>query len=172
MIELEQHGPTAVIRFDDPPLGTMTQKAADEMLIAVERAIASSGTKVIVITGTGDVFVRHFDLATIEKAAVMLAAGHVSPEDIGESTFPRLIRVCAESPQPVIAAINGMCMGGGFELALGCDLRIATETVMHIGLPEIKAGIFPGGGGTWTKKYYSKCRGAGILSKQNVGPPD
>jgi enoyl-CoA hydratase len=48
----------------------------------------------------------------------------------------------------VVAAINGLCMGGGFELSLACDLRIANPAVGAIGLPETKIGIFPGGGGT------------------------
>jgi enoyl-CoA hydratase/carnithine racemase len=52
------------------------------------------------------------------------------------------------APIPVIAAINGVCMGGGFEIALSCTLRIAGSTVERIGLPEIRVGIFPGSGGT------------------------
>ena len=147
MIQSEHRGSVAVIRYDNPPLGTMTAKAAGEFLVAVEAALASDNTRVIILTGTGDVFVRHFDLASIEKAALALNSGKISVEEIGDNPFARLMKVCSESPKPVIAAINGMCMGGGFELALCCDIRIASEAVEHIGLPEIRAGIFPGGGG-------------------------
>src|SRR5262249_54107740 len=59
-----------------------------------------------------------------------------------------LVDTIYEAPKPVVAAINGLCMGGGFELTLACDLRIASPKVEAIGLPETRVGIFPGGGGT------------------------
>ena len=54
----------------------------------------------------------------------------------------------AAAEKPVVAAINGLCMGGGFEMTLACDIRICAPDVPSIGLPETRVGIFPGGGGT------------------------
>ena len=62
--------------------------------------------------------------------------------------FHALTDMIATIEKPVIAAINGLCMGGGFELSLACDLRIVGNAVTAIGLPETRVGIFPGGGGT------------------------
>lgn len=148
MIELQQNSGVATIRYSNPPQGTIGNRGAAEFLAALDGVLADDSVHAVVVCGHGDVFIRHYHLASIEKTASALRSGAVNAEDIVDHPFARLTARIASSPKPVIAAINGVCMGGGFELALACDLRIANDDVRHIGLPEIKAGIFPGGGGT------------------------
>jgi enoyl-CoA hydratase len=64
------------------------------------------------------------------------------------ASFHNLVRRIADTPAPLIAAVRGQCLGGGFELALACDLRFAAEGGYQIGLPEVNLGLFPGSGGT------------------------
>ena len=126
----------------------MTAEGAGLMLAAVQAAVADPAIRVLVLTGTEDVFVRHYDVAEIVAIGEAVQAGQLKPEDFERGGFADMIRAVSESPKPIIAAINGVCMGGGFELALACDLRIAGNQVPLIGLPETRIGIFPGGGGT------------------------
>lgn len=147
-VETETHGATRLIRYANPPRHYMTAAGAGLMLAAVEAAVADPAIRVLVLTGTEDVFVRHYDVAEIVAVGEAVQAAQLKPEDFERGGFADMIRAVFESPKPVIAAINGVCMGGGFELALACDLRIAGNQVPLIGLPETRIGIFPGGGGT------------------------
>ncbi len=141
-------GATRLIRYANPPRHYMTAEGAGLMLAAVEAAVGDPAIRVLVLTGTDDVFVRHYDVSEIVAAGEAVRAGQLTPEDFERGGFAGMIRAIFESPKPVIAAINGVCMGGGFELALACDLRIASAHVLLIGLPETRVGIVPGGGGT------------------------
>jgi enoyl-CoA hydratase/carnithine racemase len=97
-----------------------------------------------------DIFVRHYDVGELSEASDA-AAGQAPPPNPAErrsSPFAEFVDLIAAMDKPVIAAINGLCMGGGFELSLACDIRIAGRDVPSIGLPEVRVGIFPGGGGT------------------------
>lgn len=99
--------------------------------------------RVVVIRGAGKAFSAGADLNVFLKANPVWISKFV--KDYGTSyTLGKIIR---EMPKPVIAAVHGYCLGGGFELACWCDLIIASESAVF-GQPEVKVGLIPGGGGT------------------------
>jgi 3-hydroxyacyl-CoA dehydrogenase len=132
----ERRGDVAVLQIDNPPvngLGHVTRRTLAEGL---ERALDDSAVRVVVITGTDKVFSGGADIREFN-----------TPAALAEPNLLQLIDQVERSPKPVIAAINGVCMGGGLELALGCNYRIATPDAT-LGLPEVKIGLLPGAGGT------------------------
>lgn len=145
---VEQRGAVAVVRFNNPPSGLIAMKGAAHLADSIEDLFRDSSVRVIVLTGgLPGVFIRHADVSQILRAGEALAAKRVEPAGLIASPFARLNRLCETAPVPVIAAINGTCMGGGLEIALCCTYRIACRSVAEIGLPEIRLGIFPGSGG-------------------------
>ncbi|MGH6987582.1 MAG: enoyl-CoA hydratase/isomerase family protein [Caulobacteraceae bacterium] len=151
LASMERRGGAAVISYANPPLGTMTAKGAEEVLEAVKTLAEDPACRAIVLTGGLEgVFIRHYDVG--ELASLSERLGEAPPAaaraPTGGGAFAQLVDLIWSAPKPVIAAINGLCMGGGFEIALACDLRIASADVTAIGLPETRVGIFPGGGGT------------------------
>ena len=132
----ERRGSVAVLQIDNPPvngLGHVTRRTLSEGL---ERALDDGAVKVVVITGTDKVFSGGADIREFN-----------TPAALAEPNLLQLIEQVEQSPKPVIAAINGVCMGGGLELSLGCNYRIATPDA-SMGLPEVKIGLLPGAGGT------------------------
>ena len=152
LVTVERRGGAAVLTYANPPFGTMTAAGSNEMLAAVEAAVADPEVRSIVITGgVPGIFVRHYDVGELSAASDALAGGpppEPRPGARAGGGFGALVDLLASAPKPVVAAINGLCMGGGFEMTLACDLRIAGTDVTAIGLPETRIGIFPGGGGT------------------------
>jgi enoyl-CoA hydratase/carnithine racemase len=154
LVTTQRRGAVAVITYANPPFGTMTAAGSNEMLDAVSAAIGDAAVRVLVLTGgVPGIFIRHYDVGELSQISDRLSEGPLPappPADPGArpTGFHGLADTIAASDKPVIAAINGLCMGGGFELALACDLRIAGTDVEAIGLPETRIGIFPGGGGT------------------------
>jgi 3-hydroxyacyl-CoA dehydrogenase len=130
------NGSVAVITLNNPPvngLGLETRTAAVE---GIRKAQADDAVKAIVITGAGKAFSGGADIKEFN-----------SPKAMTEPTLHTLINVAENSTKPVIAAIHSVCMGGGLELALGCNYRVALPSA-QIALPEVKLGLLPGAGGT------------------------
>ena len=126
----------AIITIDNPPINSMGLATRQGMEAALRLALAAVDVRAIVITGANKVLTGGADIREFGKPIAMQ-----SP------TLHDLIRMFEASAKPVIAAINGVCMGGGTEISLGCHYRVAAPGVM-IGLPEVKIGILPGAGGT------------------------
>jgi enoyl-CoA hydratase/carnithine racemase len=153
LVTSDRRGAAMVVTYANPPLGTMTAAGSQEMFDAVKAAIDDADVRCIILTGgLPDIFVRHYDVGELTVLGERLAD---APPPSRPATpappaggFLGLTDLVAAAPKPVIAAINGLCMGGGFELSLACDIRIAGRSVASIGLPETRVGIFPGGGGT------------------------
>jgi enoyl-CoA hydratase len=131
----------ALITVNRPDkLNALNQQVRDDVLAALERIATDDGIGVVVITGAGEkAFIAGADIGEFEGR---------SPFDQRQAMrSPRIFDVMASFPKPVIAMINGYCLGGGCELAMSCDLRIASETA-RFGQPEINLGLIPGGGGS------------------------
>ncbi len=151
---VERRGGVAILTYANPPFGTMTAAGSQEMLDAFRPLAADPAVRSVIVTGgLPDVFIRHYDVGELSDMSDAAQGAPPPPPPTEPASRPRqgflaLVDEIFEAPKPVVAAINGLCMGGGFELSLACDLRIASPKVAAIGLPETRVGIFPGGGGT------------------------
>jgi 3-hydroxyacyl-CoA dehydrogenase len=135
-VTYEIRGDVAVLRMSNPPvngLGIATRRGLVESL---DRALDDDAVRAVVVTGDTRAFSGGADIREFNK-----------PEASQEPTLPTVIDRFERSTKPVVAAIEGLALGGGLELALGMNARVADGTAL-IGLPEVKLGILPGAGGT------------------------
>ncbi len=151
-VDLEVVGGTAIIRFSNPDNGYMTDDTSAGLLEALDRIESDDVIRAAILTGADDgVFIRHFDVKVLEERGRALAArGLTFTEDrpVPPSPLHDALKRMETCPKPLIAALNGVTMGGGFEIALGCDIRLAEAGDYRIGLPEANIGLLPGAGGT------------------------
>jgi len=135
-------GPTAVIQLHRPDKkNSLNSKLRQEIQELLEELAGDATTRVVIVTGGEEIFCAGADISEIQEATSAEATYNHARE------FQLLFDQIEALPQPVIAAVSGYALGGGCELALACDFRIASESA-RFGLPEIKIGAFPGGGGT------------------------
>ncbi|NHZ43767.1 3-hydroxyacyl-CoA dehydrogenase NAD-binding domain-containing protein [Massilia aquatica] len=130
------NGSVAVITLNNPPVNGLGLETRTAAVAGIRRALADDAVKAIVITGAGKAFSGGADIKEFN-----------SPKALTEPSLHSLIQVAESSTKPVIAAIHTVCMGGGLELALGCNYRVAMPGA-QIALPEVKLGLLPGAGGT------------------------
>ena len=138
---LEKRERVAIITINRPDKrNALNIKTREEGAALLEELRDDASVGVVVFTGAGDkAFIAGADIAEF--------AGRTSMTQRSVMMMRSLFTAIDTFPKPVIAMVNGYCLGGGCELALACDLRFASDTA-SFGQPEINLGIIPGGGGT------------------------
>jgi enoyl-CoA hydratase len=165
----------AVVTITHPPRGYMNVETARELDAALDRIESEEAARVVVFTGgLADVFIRHYDVGEIAAMLKLVARGQLRPPTEGGGVQPihALFDRVDRFAKPTIAAINGFCMGGGFEFALTCDIRLAQEGEYFIGLPEARIGILPGAGGTQRlPRVIGEARALDFILRGRTVPP-
>ncbi|PIQ84241.1 MAG: enoyl-CoA hydratase [Candidatus Omnitrophica bacterium CG11_big_fil_rev_8_21_14_0_20_63_9] len=132
----------AILTIDHRPVNALNRQTLQELGSVVEQLSTEASVKSVVITGAGSLaFVAGADIKEVSQLGSSQEARDMSV--LGQTVFLKLQRL----RKPVIAAINGVCLGGGLELAMACHLRISGDRA-RFGQPEVNLGIIPGWGGT------------------------
>ncbi|MCL6597861.1 MAG: enoyl-CoA hydratase [Alicyclobacillus macrosporangiidus] len=141
-VRLENRNGVAVLTLDNPPLNVLSVDMGRKIRAAVDQVGTDNQVFAVVITGQGNrAFMAGADIKEFPEYIAQGIAEEMALQF--DETMTRLY----ELGKPTIAALNGVTLGGGLELALACDFRIAEEQI-QIGFPEVKLGVFPGAGGT------------------------
>ena len=134
-VHYETRGNIALLSIDNPPVNPLSSGVRQGLFDGVSNALADDAIEAIVLTGMHRAFIAGADISEFGAAAT---------EGVG---LGEALDKMEGSTKPIIAAINGTAFGGGLEVALCCDYRIAAATA-PVGLPEVKLGLLPGAGGT------------------------
>src|SRR6266571_4821505 len=136
-VRIERHGSTAVVLLDNPPVNCLDRTQRRDLLAALEDVEHDPAVTAAVVTGAGRTFSAGADLGEFDRGEALL-----------EPSLHLTITGALDAMRtPVVAAIRGVALGGGLELALACHHRVA-EPDAELGLPEITLGFIPGAGGT------------------------
>jgi 3-hydroxyacyl-CoA dehydrogenase len=134
LVRLERDGEIAVIVIDNPPINAGSAAVRQGLMAAVQTLRTDDTLHGAVLMGAGQTFIAGSDLREFGQP-------------LNDPQLPAVIAAMEACGKPVVAALHGAALGGGFELALGCDARVASPGTV-IGLPEVTLGIIPGAGGT------------------------
>ena len=142
LIRLEKEAPLAIVRLTNPPLNVLHPQMVAELDACFTALATDPEVVAAIITGDGDrTFCAGFDIKAFPS---MMAPGGAEP--LANALHAGLGKIM-NLGKPTIAAVNGLALGGGLELAMACDLRVVAANA-QLGQPEIKLGLFPGAGGT------------------------
>ncbi len=140
-LELEQNGPVLIISINRPQaMNALNTRFFEEMNLVLDAEANQAEVKAIIITGLGKAFVAGADISEMVDKNQEEGAAFSS---FGQATFNRI----ENYEKPIIAAVNGFALGGGMELAMACDFRLASEKA-KFGQPEVNLGLIPGYAGT------------------------
>lgn len=131
---------TTLVVVRNPPVNALHPDVADEILVAVREIAAKGSARTVVLTGVGKYFVAGGDIRYFTSLDAATAEAYALRIQAMQDALQLLT-------MPVIAAVNGVALGGGCELMMACDIRIADEKALF-GLPEVSLGVIPGAGGT------------------------
>lgn len=156
-INLLREGPVAIVELDNPPLNVITLRLAQELKAACGELAEDDGVRVVVFRSANrGIFSGGADITMMSKLdeGAEVLQDFLAVVDV----FDQVERL----PMPTICQLEGIALGGGFELALACDFRIASDDLMQVGLPEVRLGLLPGGGGT---QRLPRIVGAGVATE-------
>jgi enoyl-CoA hydratase len=141
VVLFERRGRVALVTMNRPEKrNALDGQMRCAFLGVMDRIRRETDTRAVVITGAGDkAFIAGADISEFE--------GRSPVDQFRVMRLPTVFDAIERFPKPVIAAVNGFCLGGGMELALACDIRLASANA-QFGQPEVNLGIIPGGGGT------------------------
>ena len=139
-VRLEVTDGIGTIRLERPPMNALNAQVQEELRAAASAATTDADVRAVVVYGGEKVFAAGADIKEMAEMSYVDMAERVG---LLSSAFDAIARI----PKPVVAAVNGYALGGGCELALACDWRVAAADA-KLGQPEITLGIIPGAGGT------------------------
>lgn len=152
-LEIEEY--VATVTINRPPVNPLNSVVFQEIVEMMDELDQKEDVRVIIITGSGDkAFVAGADVHEMAQASLPQVN---KMNKVSREAFTKI----ENATKPVIAAINGLALGGGFELALACDLRISSDQA-KFAFPEVGLGIIPGGGGT---QRLQKIVGQGVAKE-------
>ena len=144
LVRIEREDRIAIVILDNPPMNVLSSQVSEELDRIFGELQADASVGAVILTGEGSrAFMAGADIKEFPQKMNATKEEKLERNLNVHSTLTKI----SDLPKPTIALLNGLALGGGCELALTCDIRIAEEHV-KIGLPEIKLGLFPGGGGT------------------------